>query len=288
MSRRRSRRAPLRTSVLAAVAAAGALCASAGGLIAAGSAQAATLPTLSLAITPTSITVGGTPQSGGVNVVSTATGAKEASVLLVLLKPGVSPAELFAYLESKHKKDINESSRFGSIVFATEAEAGHPNEVQTNLQPGTYAVLASLGEGPPKLHTSFTVALAKAPASLPTPQAVMRAIDFGFAGPTILHEGELVGVENEGWVVHMDLALRVKDLKSAKQLVKLLLAGKGRQGMKLVTGGITLSGSVSHGAYQQLTINAKPGVYVQVCFMNAQDGREHTLLGMERIIKIVK
>ena len=47
-------------------------------------------------------------------------------------------------------------------------------------------------------------------------------------------------------------------------------------------------GPISHGAFMQETITAKPGIYVQVCFMETQDGRDHTLLGMERIIKITK
>jgi hypothetical protein len=251
------------------------------------SAAQAALPTVSVAVTSSSITVGGTLESGGVNVVSTATGVKEANVSLALLKPGVSPAELYAYLEAKHKQDINQSSKFGSLVFSMEAEPGHSSEAQMTLVPGQYVALASLGEGPPKLHTSFTVVAAKAPAALPAPQATLRAIDFAFTGPTVLHKGELVGVENEGWTVHMDLAVKVKNLKAAKQLVKLLLAGNDKQAFKLVMGGLTLSGPVSHGAYQQLTVTAKPGVYVQVCFMNTQDEREHTRLGMERIIKVV-
>jgi len=45
---------------------------------------------------------------------------------------------------------------------------------------------------------------------------------------------------------------------------------------------------VSHEAFQQETITAKPGWYVQACFMETQDGRDHTRLGMERIIKITK
>lgn len=287
MSYRLSRLVPLRGTILAGLLAASALLAVAGSAQAA-TPPAATLPTVSLAVTTTSITVGGTPQSGGVNIVSTATGVKEASVLLVLLKPGVSPAELYAYLEAKHKRDINASSKFGSIVFATEAESGHTNEAQTNLQPGQYVAVAGVGEGPPKLHTSFTVTAAKAPASLPTPQAIERSIDFGFLGPTTLHVGELVGVENEGWVVHMDVALQVKNLKAAKHVVKLFLAGKEKQAFKLATGGLSLSGTVSHGAYQQVTITAKPGVYVQACFEDTQDGRAHSRLGMVRIIKVVK
>jgi hypothetical protein len=282
MSHRLSRLVSLGGTILAGMLAAALLAC-------AGAAPAATtLPTVTVALSPTSITVGGTLQSGGANVVSTATGIKEGGVILALLKPGVSPAELYAYLEKTHKNDINESSRFGSIVFGIEVEAGHPSEVQTNLQPGQYVALLQGERGPPKVHASFTVVAAKSPAALPAPQATERAIDFGFAGPTTLHEGEVVGVENEGWVVHMDLAFQVKNLKAAKQLVKLLVAGKDRQAFKLVIGGLALSGSVSHGAYQQLTIKAKPGVYVQVCFMETQDKREHTRLGMERIIKIVK
>ena len=52
--------------------------------------------------------------------------------------------------------------------------------------------------------------------------------------------------------------------------------------------GTLRSGPLSTGAFQQETITAKPGWYVQVCFMPTQDGRPHTRLGMERIIKIVK
>ncbi|HME05212.1 MAG TPA: hypothetical protein VKG38_19470 [Solirubrobacteraceae bacterium] len=32
----------------------------------------------------------------------------------------------------------------------------------------------------------------------------------------------------------------------------------------------------------------QPGWYVEACFMETQDGRDHTLLGMERIIRITK
>jgi hypothetical protein len=273
---------PRSHAVLAGVLVVGAL------LTAAGSARAATLPTVSVTVTSSSITVGGTPQSGGVNVVSTATGIKEGLVLLFQLKPGVSVAEVYASLEEKKKKDINGTSKYGSLVFSAEVGTGHPSEAQTVLQPGQYVALATTGQGPPKLRTSFTVASAKAPATLPTPQAIERSTDFGFAGPTTLHVGELVGVENEGWVVHMDLAAQVKNMKAAKQVVKLMLAGNEKAVEKLLVGGFGLSGPVSHGAYQQETITAKPGIYVQACFLETQDRREHTRIGMERIIKVVK
>ena len=88
------RLAPHRCVSFAGTLAVCALLAVASGLAAAGSAQAAAPPNLNITITKTSISVGGTLQSGGVNVVSTATGVKEAGVILFRLKPGVTPAEV--------------------------------------------------------------------------------------------------------------------------------------------------------------------------------------------------
>jgi hypothetical protein len=289
MSYRSGPHALLRGAFVAAILAATSLLTLAGGLIAVSSAQASTLPTLSLSITKSSITVGGTMQSGAVNVVSTATGVKEATAILFLMKPGVTVAEVEGALKSGAGKDPNKASKYGSIVFDAEATPGKGSEVQTNLQPGQYVALAGAGEGAPKLKAPFTVTAAKSPATLPTPQATIRTIDFGFRGPSTLHDGELVRFENEGFLVHMNLAAPVKNMKAAKQAIKLLRAGNEKQLEKLIVGppgGFT--GPLSHEAFQQETITAKPGIYVEVCFMGTQDGRSHTLLGMERIIKIVK
>lgn len=261
------------------------------GLVSAGATQAsAALPVVSIAITPTSATVGGALESGGVNVISTDTGVKEAAVIVFLLKPGVSVAEAEVFIkEKKVKGDPNNAGKIGSIVFDTEANAGQHSEAQTNLQAGHYLLLVGAGEGEAKLRTSFTVTTAKAPATLPTPQAKIRSIEFGFRGPSTLHDGELVGFENEGFLVHMDVAAPVKNVKAAKRAIKDLLAGNEKAIEKLIVGPpVTFAGPVSNGAYQQETITAKPGVYVEVCFMQTQDGRDHALLGMERIIKITK
>jgi hypothetical protein len=272
---------------LAAVPAALAVTAS---LAATGAAQASTLPALSIAITPSSATVGGAHESGAVNVVSTDTDVKEATVILFLLKPGASVAEAEAFTrEKKGAHDPNNSSKLGSIVFDTEANPGQTGEAQTDLQPGQYVVLVGAGEGEVQVRTSFTVTAAKAPVALPAPQATIRSIEFAFRGPSTLHDGELVRFENEGFLVHMDIAFPVKNMKVAKQVVKLLLAGKEKGLEKLVSGApVTFQGPVSHEAFQQETITAKPGIYVQACFMDTQDGRSHTQLGMERIIKIAK
>ena len=261
----------------------------AGGTIATGSAAAAsTLPTLSLTATASSITVAGTTQSGAVNVVSTATGVKEAGVLLFLLKPGATFEVVEAAIQKAHG-DTNVTSKYGSIVFDAEVSAGQKSEVQTYLQPGQYvAVVPGEGKGS-RAHANFTVTAAASPVALPAPEATIRSIEFGFRGPSTLHDGELVRFENEGFLVHMDVAAPVKNMKAAKQLVKDLLAGKEKAVGKLISGPPAgFAGPLSHEAFQQETITAKPGIYVEVCFMDTQDGRSHSQLGMERIIHIAK
>jgi hypothetical protein len=261
----------------------------AAGLAAAGSARAAPLPTLTLTINSSSVTVGGTPQSGAVNVVTSATGVKEAGAILFQLKPGVSVEEVVAFLAGKASRDPNTAARYGSIVFDAEAPATGKGEAQTNLAPGQYLALATAGEGPPKFHAAFTVAAAAAPAVLPAPQATIRSVEFGFRGPSTLKDGELVRFENEGFLVHMDFAFPVKSHAAAQKAVKAVLAGREKQLRPLVAGEpVGFAGPLSTGGYQQETITAKPGWYVQVCFMETQDGRDHTRLGMERIIRITK
>ncbi len=261
----------------------------AAGPIVMGSAAASTLPTLSLTLTKSSITVSGTTQSGAVNVVTTATGLKEASVILVLLKPGATFEEAEAAVHKAHG-ELNVTSKYGSLVFDAEVSTGQTSEVQTYLQPGQYVALIPGGEGKgSKAHVLFTVTAAASPVALPAPEATIRSIEFGFKGPSTLHDGELVRFENEGFLVHMDVAAPVKNMKAAKRAVKDLLAGKEKAVGKLISGPPAgFAGPLSHEAFQQETITAKPGIYVEVCFMDTQDGRSHSQLGMERIIKIVK
>lgn len=288
MSHRWTRLAPRRSRTALAAALA---TASLGCLLVAGPAQAASaLPTLSVAVTPTSITLGAPPQSGAVNVITTATGkVKEGSMILFLLKPGVSVAEVISFLsEKKHAKDPNYADKFGSLVLDEEASAGVTNEAQTYLQPGQYLALASANEGPPTIHTPFTVAASKAPVALPAPEATIRSIEFGFRGPSTIHHGELVRFENEGFLVHMDAAAQVKNMSAARKLVQALHSGNEKAIGKLAIGFADFAGPLSSGAFQQETITAKPGIYVQVCFMQTQDGRDHALLGMERIIRVTK
>jgi hypothetical protein len=48
------------------------------------------------------------------------------------------------------------------------------------------------------------------------------------------------------------------------------------------------NGALSHGQSFQSVISQPKGFWVVACFMDTQDGREHTTLGMEKVIQIVK
>lgn len=286
--KRWTRHAPLRGGILAAALAVGSLLAI--GAVPAAS-GASTLPALNISVTKTSITASGSAVSGAVNIVTSAEkGLKEPAVILFLLKPGVTPAEFEAFAKSKAFSDPNNADKLGSIVFDAEGVPGGSTEAQTVLVPGTYILLNAEGESPTSPpHSVLDVKAAPAPAALPAAQAVEKTIDFGFKGPTKLKVGEVVRFENEGFLVHMNVAFPVKSKRAASEAVRFLKEGKEKKVFKLVKGQpFSFYGPIGAGAFQQETIAAKPGWYVQACFMTTQDGRPHTALGMERAFQIVK
>ncbi|MBS1878431.1 MAG: hypothetical protein JST31_02855 [Actinobacteria bacterium] len=247
------------------------------------------LPKLSLKLSSSSISAEGSMQSGAVNVVVTNKTKGEASTILFRLNPGVSEEEVMKFLHSKAAQDANAAGAYGAIVLSVESAPGKTVEAQASLAPGEYLALGAPGHGPPKLADRFSVAAAASPMALPKPAATVSAIEFGFRGPTTLKVGQLVRFKNAGYLVHMDIAFPVKSKAAAQDAAKGLRSGNEKGLNKLIAGPpISFTGPVSHGAVQQEKITAKPGWYVQVCFMETQDGVPHTRLGMERVIQIVK
>ena len=108
------------------------------------------------------------------------------------------------------------------------------------------------------------------------------------AGELVVADGELVRFANQGFLVHMIVAARARNLAGARQIARLLKAGKDGPAQKLATGFASYDNALSHGAYEQLVLHSKPGYWVLACFMDTQDHREHTQLGMERVIRIAK
>ncbi|MDQ6777278.1 MAG: hypothetical protein M3071_13910 [Actinomycetota bacterium] len=275
------------------LAAGGLLAACSAALLAAGGAGASAaggLPTLTIALNGKTVVVGGSTVSGAVNVQTTVTGKAMGSPLLFKLATGVSPSAFAQATQAvgAHHGDLNYLSPYGSIVFSAPAPKG-TSSAQTLLAPGTYfAIDAKNGNGMPP-HTLVTISQSASPASLPAPGATEASIDFGFTGPKTLHDGELVRFVNGGFVVHMDVWEKAKNMADAKLLVKGLLANQSQRKLgKLITGFGSFADPMSTGGMLQKVITEKPGIYVQSCFVATQDGVPHTAIDMERIIKIVK
>jgi hypothetical protein len=259
----------------------------AGGAGAAGS--AGSLPTLNIALTGTTgVSVSGSEVSGAVNVVSTFSGKAPSGPNsngptwgLVRLNPGVSIAQAAGVVQSHHG-DINALDPYGSL-FADNA-AGVPTQVV--LTPGNYAALNITGNGNPGL-APFTVTQSSSPAALPAAAATQTAIEFNFKGPKVLHDGTMVRAQNGGYLVHMIILIGVRNAAVGRTVMQLLRAGKDRQAQKLVGPHFaSLLNPASPGAMQQQLLNTAPGYYIEACFMDTQDHREHTQLGMERLIQV--
>lgn len=273
------------------VIAAGAPLAAAGALALASSPAAASsskgLPVLTLKMNGSSITVGGSQVSGAVTVRSTVSTEKHGTAILVRLNKGVSQAQFLKALRMA-SKDPNAVQLVGAIVFDSTTAKGQTSNVQTLLQPAQYVALDVAGKGQPRL-TKFTVSKSSSPAKLPAAAATTKSIEFGFRGSSTLKDNKLVRGVNGGWLVHMNDFLGVKSAKAGRKVIALLRAGKQRQARPYLTSSFfEIFGPASHGAVQQYVLHTKPGYYVEACFMSTQDGRDHTQLGMERLVKVVK
>jgi|SRR5215813_2048803 len=253
--------------------------------LAAAARPAGSLPVITLTMTGKKITVGGTLQSGGVQIVSKVSGEAQGSPVLVRLDPGVTVDQFLAALP-KLNADPNNIAGFGSFVFSPQASKG-TSSAQVNLAPGQYVAADIAPSGVPPL-APFVIPKAASPATLPKPQATIASIEFGFRGPVLLHDGELVRFANHGFLVHMIVAARARSAAGAREIARLLKAGKNGQAGRLATNFYAFDNILTHGAAQQLVIHNRPGFWVLACFMDTQDHREHTVLGMERVIRIAK
>ncbi len=243
------------------------------------------LPTIIVTMNGKKITVSGALRSGGVQVISKVTNEAQGEPTFVRLDPGVSVARFLAALP-KIGADPNNVDGIGAIVFSPQANRG-TTSAQVSLAAGQYVALdlGAASKVPPLIP--FVISKSKSPATLPTPQAKIASIEFAFRGPGKLHDGELVRFANHGFLVHMIVAARGRNLAGAIAIARLLKAGKDGQAQRLATGFFSFVNVFTRNAYQQLVIHNRPGFWVLACFMDTQDHREHTQLGMERVIEIV-
>jgi hypothetical protein len=249
---------------------------------------AGSLPTLALTMTGNAITATSTVPAGAVDVVSTVSGESQGSPTIVHLDPGVTFQQAFAATQ-KAGGDPNALQGLAAVIYNVQANKG-TSSGQTVLPAGNYVALDTEKNSPTKWPVaSFTVAPTASPAVLPGAAATIKTEEFRILSPRTLHDGAVVRFVNAGYLVHMVIALPVKNKASAAKVTALLLAGKDNKAMKLISGPPPgFVGTFSPGGLVQQILSAKPGWYVLACFMDTQDGREHTQLGMETTVKIVK
>jgi hypothetical protein len=259
------------------------------GLAGGASGQTSSLPTLNIALTGAKgISVSGSEVSGAVSVVTTFTGTvprgSQPSVAIVRLNPGVTFQQAFQAVQS-HNGDENALTPLGAVIVAANA----PGTLQAVLSPGNYVALNTTSNGPPAAQ-EFTVTQSSSPAALPAANATETAIEFGFRGPRVLHSGTIVRAQNHGYLVHMIDLIGVRSKAVVPRVMRLLRAGAPQKAFRPFLNGqfVSLLDPASPGALQQSVLHAKPGFYVEVCFMDTQDHREHTQLGMERPVRVVK
>ena len=251
------------------------------------------LPTLTVALKGiTGVSVSGSEVSGAVSITATFTGkappsgpnSNGPSFGIVHLRPGVTIQQAAGAVNAAGG-DLNALTPYASLFVSAAA----PATVQTVLTPGSYVALNDTGNGQPGF-APFTVTQSSSPAALPAAAATQTAIEFGFRGPAVLHDGTMVRAQNHGYLVHMIYLLRAPHEWTALQVMALLKAGEDNQAMQLLgpnSAFVGLLGPASPGAMQQQVLSAPPGYYVEACFMDTQDGREHTQLGMVRLVQIV-
>jgi hypothetical protein len=258
-------------------------------VLAAPSLAAGSLPTMTISLHGgKSIAVGGAETSGAVTIKTTVHGEASGEPTLFQLKPGVSDAAFFKGLKAlSGDTPFDAIDPYASAVFDAVSPSG-TSSAETVLAPGRYVALDLSSQGKPPA-AEFTVKKSAHAAKLPKPGATVTAIDFAFRGASALHDGELVRFQNDGYLVHMFLFAQAKSAADASKAEADLLQGNIGAAKQYTTGlSGQFAGPLSTGGMQQEVITQPPGVYVVLCLMNAEDGRDHYQLGMFRTITIAK
>jgi hypothetical protein len=242
-------------------------------------------PVLTFKMNGKKVVIGGTRKSGAVKVVFTVTGEASGDPTLARIDPGASVAEFLSHLPAIGN-DPNNLYGIAQAVMSTQANKG-TSSAWVNLTPGTYVALDIASGGVPPL-TVFTVTRAAHPAALPKPGATIASYEFGFSGAAKIADGEVVRWQNNGFVVHMIVGAEASSLANADKLAADLKAGNDNAAMALAINSYSWDNVLSHGQSFETKVSQPAGFWVIACFMDTQDGREHTTLGMEKVIEIVK
>ena len=170
------------------------------GAAAARAGAAGKLPTLTLALNGKSIKVGGSMVSGAVKIVTTVTHEGQGEPTLFHLNKGVSAADFGKAVAALHAHhgDPNYLDPYGQLVFNLGVFKGK-SSAEAYLPAGNYFALDTEKAGGKNPHAYFTVTKSSSPAALPKPGATSTTIEFAFRGPKVIHDGDLLRMQNHGF-----------------------------------------------------------------------------------------
>jgi hypothetical protein len=241
------------------------------------------VPAINIVRTGKTLWVDGPLRSGGVEVTAALTG----QLMLIRFDQNANTGRLRAAL-AQAAVNPNALGGVATIVLDAAARAGHV-AVQTTLQPGSYEALNVTNGNRSRWPVSyFHVAKSGQPVGLAKPGASIEAIDFGFRGTWLLHDGELVRFGNGGYLVHMIAFYRAATRADASRIAADLRHRRDAQASKLAVLTGLFTGPLSHNQWQQQVIANHPGYYVLACALRTQSGRYQTRLGMVQVIRIVR
>jgi hypothetical protein len=242
-------------------------------------------PVLTFKMTGKKVIIGGARKSGAERVVFTVTGEPMGDPTLVRIDPGSSVRAFLDNLQAIGN-DQNNVDGIGAIVLSTQANKG-TSFAYVTLTPGTYIALDISSNGIPPMSV-FTVGRAAHPAALPKPGGTIISREFGFLGASTIRDGEVVRWQNNGFLVHMIVGAEASSLANAEKLAADLKAGDDNAAMALAINQYSWDNVLTHDQGFETVVRQPAGFWVIACFMDTQDGREHTTFGMEKVIQIVK
>lgn len=265
-----------------------ALAAAALGATAALAQSTSTPPVITVASKGKTITVSGTLQSGAVTFLYTHDKSKEADPEVFRLNDGVTQDQ-FEQALAKLGPDPSPILKLGSLVSGQNIGPGQPSSrLTTVLTPGNYVALNTAGTKPASFpRVAFTVTAADQPATRPAPTATFAMRDFRFSGPSTIKKSGTLRLNNKGKSPHFVVALKPPKGFSATRLASLLKAGKDSK-VPRATQFKGLLGLVSPGSSNDQKYSLTPGKWVIACFMQtaSSKGKEHSMLGMEKVITV--
>ena len=173
-------------------------------------------------------------------------------------------AEFEAFVKSKADRGPEQRlDKLGSIVFDAKGTPGGTSEAQTDTAARQLRRAQRRRRKPdePAAHDLHGHGRRPRPPRCPPRRRVEKTIEFGFRGPTTLKVGEVVRFENEGFLVHMDIAFPVKSKRAAQKGLRPSRQARKRRCSSWSPASRSASTARSpRGAFQQETITAEAGL----------------------------